>query len=235
MGSPVGFELHDEEAFISHLCEMPSETSWLEFKVGTFNAETVGKYVSGMANAAMLARKQHAFMIWGIENGTHNIVGTDVRLETAKGSGNTDFLFWLSQKLRPKINVTIETIFIDNKRLEMLVIDPGYQQPVSFDGQEYIRVGSNLTPLREHTEKQRAIWQITTSYSFESSTLIPHILEEELFEQFQIKRFLKLFDIEDRSVPAMINILIQKGLIINNMPGGYEVKALLGLCCAKDM
>lgn len=231
----MGFELHDGEAFISHLCEMPSETSWFEFKVDTFNPETVGKYVSGMANAAMLARKQHAFMIWGIENNTHRIVGTNVRLATAKGSGEIDLLFWLSQKLRPKINLSIETINIADKRVEMLVIEPGYQHPVSFDGQEYIRVGSSLTPLREHTEKQRAIWQITTSYSFEPSTLIPHISADEIFNQFRIKRFLKLFDIEDRSHEAMINILIQKGLIINNMQGGFEVKALLGLCCAKDI
>ncbi len=231
----MSFELHDGEAFISHLCEMPNETPWLEFKVDTFNAETVGKYVSGMANAAMLARKQHAFMVWGVENDTHQIVGTEIRLGKAKGSGNTELLFWLSQKLRPKINLTVESISVAGKRVEVLVIEPGYQQPVSFDGQEFIRVGTSLTALRDHAEKQRAIWQITTSYSFESSTLVPHISEADLFEQFQIKGFLKLFDIEDRSPETMINILIQKGLIINNMQGGFEVKALLGLCCARDM
>lgn len=231
----MSFELHDGEAFVTHLCSLPAETGWVEFKVDSFNPDTVGRYVSGMANAAMLARKQHAFMVWGIEDETHNVVGTTVNLDKKKGSGNTDLLFWLAQKLTPKINLAVETVIVSDKRVEILVIEPGYQQPVSFSGDEYIRVGSNLTPLRHHPEKQRAIWQITSSYSFESSTLVPHIFADELFEKFAIQRFLKLFGMEDRSRTHMIEILIQKGLILDNMQGGYEVKALLGLCCARDM
>lgn len=213
---------------------MPAETSWIEFKENNFHADTVGKYVSGLANAAMLARKQHAFMVWGIRDGTHEVVGTNVGLERRK-AGNIELLFWLSQTLRPKINVSIETIVVEDKLIEMLVIEPGYQQPVSFNGQEYIRVGSSLSPLREHVEKQRAIWQVTSSYSFESTTIISHISATELFAQFAIKGFLKLFGAEDRSIGGMIDILLQKGLIIDNMQGGFEVKALLAMCSARDM
>lgn len=231
----MGFELHDGEAFIAHLCALPAETTWVEFKVDMFAPDSVGKYVSGLANAAMLARKQHAFIVWGVEDVTHEIVGTKADLERRKGSGNVDLLFWLSQTLRPKINVSVEKIIVGNKIVEMLVIEPGYQQPVSFNGQEFIRVGASLSPLREHVEKQRAIWQITSSYSFESSTLVSHILPDDLFTQFAIGGFLTLFGIQGRSKEAMIETLVQKGLIINNMQGGYEVKALLGLCCAFDM
>lgn len=231
----MSFELHDGAAFVAHLCSLPAETGWVEFKVDTFNSEAVGRYVSGMANAAMLARKQHAFMVWGVEDGTHEVVGTTVQLDKKKGAGNSDLLFWLSQRLLPKINLSIQTVELSGKRVEILAIEPGYQQPVGFSGEEFIRVGSNLTPLRLHPEKQRAIWQITSSYSFESSTLMPHVSEADLFERFAVKRFLRLFGIQDRSSAHMIDVLLQKGLILDNMQGGYEVKALLGLCCARDM
>lgn len=231
----MGFELHDGPAFIARLCDLPAETPWVEFKVNTFNAENVGKYVSGLANAAMLERKQHALMVWGIEDGSHRVVGTTVRLASEKGPGNADFIFWLTQQLRPKINLTIKTIGVNGATVELLAIEPGYQQPVSFSGQEYIRVGPNLTLLHNHVEKQRAIWQITSSYSFESSTLIPHITAEGLFKQFKIKQFLTLLDVKDRSVDFMLDVLVQKGLISDNMQGGFEAKALLAICCARDM
>jgi ATP-dependent DNA helicase RecG len=231
----MGFELHDGEAFIAHMCAKPTEMPWVEFKVNTYNPDSIGKYISGMANAAMLARKPYAFMIWGVQDITHEIVGTEIRLDQAKGAGNVDLLFWLSQHLRPRIHVAVEHITIGDKQIEMLVIDPGYQQPVAFNGQEYIRVGTSLTPLREHVEKQRAIWQITTSYSFESTTLLPHASAAEIFSQFEVSKFLSLLGAEGRTPESMIETLVQKGLINDNMQGGYEVKCLLGMCCAKDM
>lgn len=137
------FQMHDGKAFIAHLCALPQETPWIEFKSSAFNPETVGKYVSGLANAAMLARKQHAFMVWGVEDETHSIIGTSLNLSTKK-IGSTELLFWLSQKLRPKINLSIKVVDCEGKSVEILAIEPGYQQPVSFDGQEYVRVGSRL-------------------------------------------------------------------------------------------
>lgn len=67
----MGFELHDPQALIVNLCALPPETDWAEFKRNKFEAENVGKYVSGLANAAMFDGQQHAFMVWGIEDGTH--------------------------------------------------------------------------------------------------------------------------------------------------------------------
>lgn len=55
---------------MAKLCALPSETDWIEFKKNRFDAENVGKYVSGLANAAMFEQQQYAYMVWGIEDGT---------------------------------------------------------------------------------------------------------------------------------------------------------------------
>jgi len=230
----MGFELHNPEALLAALCALPREQNWAEFKVNKFNAEGVGKYISGLANAAMLEREKHAFLVWGVEDATHEIVGTSVRLNDQL-VGAESFLHWLDKGLRPKLNIHPLAFDVDGKHIEMLVIEPGYAQPVSFNGQEFIRIDTSLKPLLNHVEKARALWQIASSYSFENATIVSHMSAEEIFQRFSVDTMLKALKVEDRSRGNMIENLESKGLIRSNLQGGYEIFALLALCCAKDL
>jgi ATP-dependent DNA helicase RecG len=230
----VTLEVHDPNALLASLCELPREKNWVEFKVGTFNPDTVGKYVSGLANSAMLDRQKAAYMVWGVKDGTHEIVGTPIRIESEK-VGSESFLSWLTKCLRPKLNITFHQVRVGEKVVEMLCIDPGYTQPVSFNGQSYIRVDTNLNPLKEHTEKERALWQITSSYSFENATISPHMAAEEIFRRFDVEGMLTLLKVTDRTPQNMIECLEQRHLITGNMQGGYAISALLAMACAKDL
>jgi ATP-dependent DNA helicase RecG len=173
-------------------------------------------------------------MVWGIEDETHEIVGTSVRIAERK-VGNEDFLFWLDKMLRPKTTVHHHAFEAEGKHIEMLVIEPGYAQPVSFQGSEYIRVSTSLLPLRDHVEKQRALWQITSSYSFESSTIASHMLPDEIFRQFDVDVLLGVLGARERSRANTLEVLEQKSLITDNLQGGFEVTALLAMCCAKNL
>lgn len=230
----MAFELHDPAALLRSLCSLPRERNWVEFKVSTFNAETVGKYVSGLANVAMLERQKIAYMVWGVSDGEHKLVGTTVRLEKEE-VGSESFLLWLNKYVRPKLNIHHVPFDFDGKHFEILVIEPGYVQPVSFQNQEYIRIDTSLKPLREHTEKNRALWQITSSYSFENATIVSHLGAEDVFRRFSVSKMLKMLGMEDRGPQNTLEILEQRGLIAGNMQGGYEVSALLAMCCAKDV
>lgn len=230
----MGLEVHDPHALLQSLCALPRETNWLEFKVNIFSAESVGKYVSGLANAAMLDRQRAAYMVWGVEDRAHEIVGTDVRIENEK-KGDESFLFWLSKNLRPKLHITHHRIDVGSKIVEMLCIDPGYNQPVTFNGQSFIRIDTNLTPLREHVEKERALWQITSSYSFENATIAPHMSAEAILQRFDVEDMLSLLGLEDRSPHNMIQNLEQRSLITSNLQSGFEVSALLAMACAKNL
>ena len=61
---------------ISELCALPHEIEWVEFKVNNSNPQEIGEYISELANSAALNGKAFAYMAWGIENNTHNIVDT---------------------------------------------------------------------------------------------------------------------------------------------------------------
>ena len=44
----------------------------------------IGEDISALANSAVLADHSHAYMIWGVDDDTHDIVGTMVRLKSEK-------------------------------------------------------------------------------------------------------------------------------------------------------
>ena len=142
---------------------------------------------------------------------------------------------WLNKYVRPKINVHHCPFDLEGKHIEMLVIEPGYQQPVSFSGREYIRVATSLLPLSEHVEKQRTLWQITSSYSFENSAVASHMSAEEITQKFSVAPLLRLLGAEGRTATNSLQLLEQQGLIRNNAQGGFEVSSLLAVCCAKNM
>ena len=79
---------------ISELRKQPAETPWLEFKHNNANPEDIGEYISALANMAALAGKANGYAVWGIEDGTHRVVGTSFRPSIEK-KGNEDLFNWL--------------------------------------------------------------------------------------------------------------------------------------------
>ena len=74
---------------LRELQALPKETEWVEFKRNKAEPEAIGEYISALSNSAALAEKAYAFMVWGIENDTHEIVGTTFKPDLAK-KGNEE-------------------------------------------------------------------------------------------------------------------------------------------------
>ena len=64
----------DPTALLQRLCQEPTESVWLEFKVNNANPEEIGKRASACANAAILAAKDKAFVVFGVDDQTHELV-----------------------------------------------------------------------------------------------------------------------------------------------------------------
>src|SRR5690349_1235606 len=87
---------------LERLVKEPGENGWLEFKHNNNDPERIGEWVSACANAALLAGKERAFLVFGIENRTKKKLGTTVRLaEMKKGAEN--FTNWLSRLIEPRL------------------------------------------------------------------------------------------------------------------------------------
>ena len=69
---------------IQELCKLPTETSWVEFKHDNYRPEMIGKDICALSNSSLLAERNSAYMIWGIADDTHEIVGTSFNLQSLK-------------------------------------------------------------------------------------------------------------------------------------------------------
>lgn len=69
---------------IEYLRKFPKETDWLEFKTNYYNPEDIGQYISALSNAAALNNREYGYLIFGIDDSSHEIVGTDIVLKNKK-------------------------------------------------------------------------------------------------------------------------------------------------------
>ena len=71
------YSQHDLVGMVEELRAYPAEPSWLEFKTGLKDPVQIAKYISGLSNVAAYAGSEYGYLVWGIQNETHEIVGTD--------------------------------------------------------------------------------------------------------------------------------------------------------------
>jgi ATP-dependent DNA helicase RecG len=130
------------------LCKLPRETEWVEFKVSYDDPEEIGEYLSALANSATLNGKAFAYLIWGVENQTHRIIGTKFAPFSAK-QGYEPLETWLLRLLTPKIHFHFYEFVVDDKPIVLIEVGRAFRHPVRFQSNEFIRIGSVKKPLKE--------------------------------------------------------------------------------------
>lgn len=88
------------ELLVDELRLLPGETEWVEFKHNNDAAETIAQDISALANSATRFDVPHAYMVWGIDNETHDVLGTDFRYRKARRGGE-ELENWLHHMLSP--------------------------------------------------------------------------------------------------------------------------------------
>jgi len=63
-------------SLINELLKLPKECEWVEFKHNNSNKEDIGTYISCLSNSATLVGKSFAYVVWGIDDASHDILGT---------------------------------------------------------------------------------------------------------------------------------------------------------------
>ncbi len=154
-------------SLIDNLRASPTETEWLEFKCSRCEPQELGEYISALANTACLENRPRAYLVFGIDNVSHAVVGTSYDPYTTKGKGNQDLLPWLSAGLRPNTGFEMHIVEHPDGRVVLFEIGPAKNQPVVFQGTAHIRIGTSKTELRKHPEKERALWTRGIDWSAE--------------------------------------------------------------------
>ncbi|MCK5853916.1 MAG: ATP-binding protein [Cocleimonas sp.] len=115
-------------SLVHELRGLPQETEWVEFKQNRANEEEIGEYISALANSATVLGKVTAYMVWGVDDKEHDIVGTTFKPSTFK-VGNEELENWLLRLLEPKINFHFYELTIDDKAVVLLEISAAFRTP----------------------------------------------------------------------------------------------------------
>ena len=110
--------MNDLIKIIDDLRIKPKEEEWFEFKENkNLSGQDIGEYISALSNSASLVNQSFGYLIWGISDKNHVIVGTTINLKEKK-EGNVELEFWLNLNLNPKINFSIHQF--DYNRIQIL-------------------------------------------------------------------------------------------------------------------
>lgn len=220
---------------VRELCKQPAETEWLEFKHNNADPQEIGEYLSALANSAALCGKANAYLVWGIENADHAMVGTTFSPASAKVGGE-ELENWLLRLLSPKIHFRFYPVDVDGCSLVLLEIGRAFRHPVQFQGQEFIRVGSYKKRLKDFPEKERALWRIFDQIPFEDGVAVEHASSEDVLRLIDYPAY---FDLLERSLPegrqGILAALEDDVLIRPAEAGGWNITNLGAILFAKRL
>jgi predicted HTH transcriptional regulator len=91
----------DLQSQLDKLLRLDSETEWVEFKRNNEKPEEIGEYISAISNGAALHGKKSGYVVWGVESGTHKVVGTTFQPKRRK-IGAEELENWLLRLLSPE-------------------------------------------------------------------------------------------------------------------------------------
>jgi len=173
--------IEDLYILLEELIAHPQETQWIEFKLGarSITNEQIGEYISAMSNGATISNQPFGYLVWGVEDATHKVKGTDFIFSTAK-QGNQDLELWIRNLLHPKVNFEIFEFSFQGKNVVLLRIPSAKGEPTHFKKKAYIRIGSNKTDLQNFPEYVRIIYNSLEDWS---AKIIPNATLSDLDEE----------------------------------------------------
>lgn len=220
---------------VKELQKQPAETEWVEFKKNRAEPEEIGEYLSALANSAALLGKVNAYMVWGVDDQTHDVVGTTFHPNVEK-VGNEELENWLLRLLAPKINFRFHTLQVDSKPVVLLEIGAAFRHPVRFKHQEFIRVGSYKKKLKDYPEKERALWRVFDQVPFERGIVAEQVSGGEVLRLLDYPSY---FDLLEMPPPdgreAILEALTKDELIQRCDAGDWSITNLGAILFAKRL
>lgn len=220
---------------VRKLVGLPKETEWVEFKENNANPDEIGEYVSAVANSAALMGESHGFIVWGVRDSDHAIVGTTFKPSIEK-KGGQELENWLATLLDPAVNFKIHEGEIDGHFVSMLEVPAATHTPVRFRDFEYVRVGSYKKKLRDHVEKERQLWKILGSGSFESDIAYAGASVADVVALLDAGAFFSLLkQHQPTTTEGIVSRLVEEDLLVTRPDGRFDIRNGAAILFARDL
>ncbi|MCL4305890.1 putative DNA binding domain-containing protein [bacterium] len=224
----------DYSELLKNLAAMPRETEWAEFKVNNDRPETIAENISAIANSTALLGREWGYVVWGVDNETHALVGTSFRPHGEK-VGNEALENWLLRLVFPQPAVVFREFDHDGKHFVVLEIRAAKHTPVRFKSEDFIRVGSYTKKLKDHPEKERELWRKLGQYEYESEVASEGVSRTEVERLLSFETYFKLLGQPVPSIERMIELFLKEDVIRWRLDNTYDITNLGAILFAHDL
>ncbi len=220
---------------LKELQSYPKECEWVEFKVNNSNPQEIGELLSALSNSACYHNQKYGFLVYGIEDATHHLVGTEFHPLTEK-KGNQELENWIATQLNPRIDFNIFEFDFQDKHFAVFRIEATRNTPVSFRGETYIRIGSYKKLLDEHPERERKIWNKENIRVFEREIAVENAIENDVLLLIDYTAYFELikYPLPDNR-KGILERLVHDKIIVLRPNGKYDITNLGALALAKEI
>ena len=223
------------EILIDELIKYPQETPWLEFKHNNYTPDTIGEDISALANSATLAEKNAAYFIWGIDDKTHELVGTEYNLQNLK-KGGEELENWLRGNLSKNADFEYQTVQKGNTVIGVLIIKSAIAQPVTFKKTEYIRVGSYTKKIIDYPAIQSRLWNRLHNINYETQAALQNLDLQMALKMLNYSIYFDLTGIpQPTSIEEIAHYMLQEEILLKQDNGQYAISNLGAILFAKRL
>lgn len=227
----------DEELnkLLEGLTSYPSECEWVEFKHNFHSPEEIGERLSALANGACLHNQPYGYLVFGVQDITHEIIGTSFKVKTQK-KGNENLENWLSNMISPKIDFrTYEFDYSPGIHISMFAIPAAVNRPIDFQKTAFIRIGSVTRKLGDFPEKESKIWRNSSGSTFEKEIAKRNVTASDIVQLLSTQTYFELLKLPYPSDQnGVIEKFVSESLVVKDGPS-YNITKLGAILFAKDL
>jgi len=222
-------------ALLIELLAQPMESEWLEFKHNNSSPEMIAETLSALANAAALRGRDMAYMVWGIEDGTHKVVGTTFKPRMEK-KGNEELENWLMRSLHPQIHFKIHEFTHDGHVVVLIEIPRASHAPIRFGSEEFVRVGGLTKKLKDYPTKEADLWAVFSRKPFETSIAKADQSGDEVLSLIDVAACFESLGIPLPSGrEGFLSRLVEEKLVVPKPGGRFDITNLGAILFAKNL
>ena len=169
------------------------EQPWLEFKTSFIDDYKLGHYISALSNGAALSGYPYGYLIFGVHDKSHEIVGTKFtihkkHIDEKNIETSEDLEGWLNHMVSPRIRFDFHDVDYGGRKVVLVEIQSANWQPTEFMNESYFRVGSYVKKLREFPQRSAELWEALNTLSFEDKMCRNQELHFDQLEKYAKKK-----------------------------------------------
>jgi len=219
---------------LEQLVKLPKESEWVEFKLNYHSADEIGERLSALSNGACLLNQNNGYLVFGVKDGVQTIEGTTFKPSATKQKGQ-ELENWLHQFLDPRIDFRIYEFKYNDKDIVIFEIPATLHQPVKFNREGYIRVGTYTRKLYEFPEKEAKIWNKKSTKTFEEEIAKRNIASDEVIQLLDTQAFFELLKLPYPTIREGVLQKLESEKFIKSIGGKYQITNLGAILIAKNM